>query len=199
MTARKYAPFCSYPGCQEPHSCKGYCGPHYDRWRRGTDMDAPLRKYGETEHDRFWEKVVKTETCWEWRGATNRGYGSFRSEARTVLAHRFAFKEANGEIPVGMEVDHTCFNKRCVNPAHLRLLSHTENGQNRASANTNSKSGIRGVYQPTGLDVWLARGVLSGVTHEIGRFETKEDAARAATEWRAEYMPASILDTKKAA
>lgn len=190
---------CKHPGCVAPHSCKGYCSNHYNRWRRGTDMDAPLRIRAATEHERFWEKVVKTPACWEWTGAKFRGYGVFRSQGKNCLAHRFSFMEANGEIPNGMEVDHMCFNKGCVNPEHLRLLTHSENGQNRSSADRDSKSGIRGVYKPTGSKSWVARATKDRKPHHIGNFKTKEEAEKSAVAWRAEHMPASILDRKKVA
>ena len=113
------------------------------------------------------------------------------------MAHRVSFEWANGEIPDGMEVDHTCFNRLCVNPRHLRLLTHAQNGQNRASANINSKSGIRGVYKPTGLDVWIARASMGDEVFEIGRFDNMSDAEKAAIKWRREHMPVSINDMRK--
>lgn len=190
---------CKHPGCGLPHSCKGYCAPHYSRWRRGGDMDKPIRRYGATEPERFWEKVRKTDTCWEWTGATFRGYGMFRSRGKARTTHRLIYEWTHGPIPDGLEVDHMCHNRGCVNPAHLRLLTHTENGQNRASANSNSKSGVRGVYQPSGSDVWIARAVLNRETHEIGRFATMEEAEQAAILWRREHMPRSINDLERSA
>lgn len=46
-----------------------------------------------------------------------------------VLAHRASWTHANGQVPVGMTLDHTCKNRRCVNPSHLRLLSNHENSR----------------------------------------------------------------------
>ncbi|MEV8045912.1 HNH endonuclease signature motif containing protein [Streptomyces griseoluteus] len=46
-----------------------------------------------------------------------------------TTAHRAAWVAAHGQIPAGMTVDHQCRNKRCVNPAHLRLLSNFENAR----------------------------------------------------------------------
>lgn len=194
----EHRPICSHPGCERPHSCKGYCTVHYGRWRRGAEMDGPVRAHGATEAERFWPKVRKSESCWEWTAAAYRGYGLFRSRGKVRLAHRLVYEWMRGPIPEGMEVDHMCHNRGCVNPDHLRLLTHSENGQNRASANMNSKSGIRGVYRPTGSDVWMARAVLNRETHEIGRFATMEEAERAAILWRREHMPHSINDLEGA-
>lgn len=46
-----------------------------------------------------------------------------------VLAHRASWTHVNGQVPIGMTLDHLCKNRRCVNPAHLRLLSNYENAR----------------------------------------------------------------------
>lgn len=190
---------CKHPGCDGPKGkALGYCNAHYIRHSRGRDMDPPVRKSRATDAERFWEKVNKTAGCWEWSAARTTGYGVFRIDGRNTLAHRVSFAWANGPIPDGAEVDHMCFNRACVNPEHLRLLSHAENGQNRASANVNSKTGVRGVYWVGDRNGWIARASIGDVTHEIGVFSTIEEAARAATEWRRIHMPASIRDQRKA-
>lgn len=46
-----------------------------------------------------------------------------------VLAHRASWTHVNGQVPIGMTIDHLCKNRRCVNPAHLRLLPNWENAR----------------------------------------------------------------------
>ena len=72
--------------------------------------------------------------CWISRySVTARGYAqigwSKGDERHMVLAHRAAWVAANGQVPVGMTLDHTCKVKRCVNPDHLRLMSNFENAR----------------------------------------------------------------------
>jgi hypothetical protein len=81
--------------------------------------------------ERFWAKVNKTETCWLWTGCTTRpiplGYGRIRIGHKFVVAHRYAWMQVNGPIPEGLELDHLCKVRHCVNPDHLEPVDHLTN------------------------------------------------------------------------
>lgn len=81
--------------------------------------------------DRFWSKVRKTATCWEWLGAVGgHGYGNIGEGGRcgkTLRAHRVAYELLVGAVPNGTVLDHVCHNKLCVNPAHLRIATAAQN------------------------------------------------------------------------
>lgn len=79
---------------------------------------------------RFWSKVEKSaDGCWIWTGARNKqGYGSLQlQDGRVGKAHRISYEIHKGEIPAGLEPDHTCRIRACVNPAHLEAVTHQEN------------------------------------------------------------------------
>lgn len=77
--------------------------------------------------------VVDDDGCWIWQLSLDRdGYGYFRRHSRQwVSAHRWYFEEAHGSIPPGLQVDHLCRVRNCVNPAHMELVTAAENTRRR--------------------------------------------------------------------
>ena len=70
----------------------------------------------------------KPEDCWLWIGRLQpNGYGKKQFNGRTVLAHRWVWTQLFGQIPSGLVIDHTCQNRGCVNPHHLRIVTQAEN------------------------------------------------------------------------
>jgi len=137
-----------------------------------------------TPEERFWAKVDKTDGCWLWTASVHpAGYGYFSRGTRVegpVYAHVFSWELVNGPVPEGKEVDHrkTC-PKWCVNPEHLRAITHKQNMENRAGPNRNSTSGIRGVHFCKRDKKWRAQIEHHGKTIYGGSFDTAEEAAEA--------------------
>lgn len=66
--------------------------------------------------------------CWIWKASLSRdGYGYIGFGGRVQKAHRVVYEFYKGEIPEGLEIDHLCRVRCCVNPDHLEPVTHREN------------------------------------------------------------------------
>lgn len=106
------------------------------RMRDGRWSDAARARNNETLAQRFvrrvWSKVDQSagpDACWPWLGTINPGdgYGCISFLCRKKTAHRVVYEMSVGPIPAGLQIDHLCRNRSCVNPAHLEPVTHTEN------------------------------------------------------------------------
>lgn len=105
--------------------------------RKGQPLRPILPRTGPVQRpavDRFAEKVALTPGgCLEWVGgkAAN-GYGLFAARAnrhsgKKIMAHRWSYEYHVGPIPPGLDLDHLCRNRACVNPDHLEPVTRQVN------------------------------------------------------------------------
>lgn len=122
---------CGLQGCDRTHYAKGYCLAHLRRHNAGKDMDPPFQ-HPQSVEERFWPKVDKSGDCWTWTASLSRsGYGGFGFRGKVWKAHRVSYVLAYGEIPDGAHILHSCDNPPCVNPAHLRAGTRSDNMQDK--------------------------------------------------------------------
>jgi hypothetical protein len=126
---------CSRDGCDRSVYARDWCRKHYMRWwRHGTTADGP------TVEERFWSKVDKNGAlptwtpflgpCWAWTaGLFPAGYGCFKLDGKSRLAHRLSYEWVIGPIPEGDDLDHLCRVRECCNPAHLEPVTPAENAR----------------------------------------------------------------------
>ncbi len=116
--------------------------------------------------------VVDLKTgCWIWTGYVSwLGYGmvGVAGERRIVYAHRAYYEREHGPIPDGLELDHLCRVRACVNPSHLEAVTHVENCR-RGSMTKISDDNVRAIRKAEGTHRELAQnfGVATATIQHI--------------------------------
>jgi hypothetical protein len=136
----------------------------------------------ESLRERFWSKVNKygPNGCWLWTASiAPNGYGHFyRGTTGGRVAHRFAYELLVGPIPEGLQLDHLCSNRGCVNPDHLEPVTAAINTR-RALAKL-SEEEVGTILNSDEGHVVLARryGVSESVIQQIRIGRTYADVYR---------------------
>lgn len=102
-----------------------------------------------TTTERFFKYITPSVSgCWDWSSYFYKdGYGNFYAYKKSWRAHRFAYELLIGKIPKGLDIDHLCRNRGCVNPDHLDPVTKLENWRRgkaitvNYSQNTHCKNG----------------------------------------------------------
>lgn len=144
-------------------------------------------------------RTIQVGDCIEWTGHINHsGYGSVWHNGKNRDVHRVSCELHHGPIPAGFHVMHTCDNRRCINPDHIRAATRKENmtdmfrknrqrfssGSNHHAAKLSNEAAaqIRSRYVPYSRingSMALSRefGVSQATVHACIRGETWKEAA----------------------
>lgn len=125
-----------------------------ERWTRGQGPRAIAAAL-----------ASNTDECIEWPYYVRKdGYGRATVDKRSRCVHVIACEAVHGPRPPKMEAAHSCNNKRCFNPRHLRWATHTENAQDRTLHGTQRRGElIPGVKLTEEQVLQIRRAFASGV------------------------------------
>lgn len=112
---------------------------------------------------RIARKVELSPDCWTWTGALTEGYGRIKWGGRLDMAHRVVYAILVGPVPDGLQLDHLCRNRACVNPAHLEPVTQAVNMQRAAEAWMEDAPGI-GVREAAAVLGWHPTSVRRAVS-----------------------------------
>lgn len=85
-------------------------------------------------------RIEVTDEHWMWVGQlNNKGYGLIHWNGSKRAAHIAVYETAVGPVPVGLQLDHLCRVRACVNPAHLEPVTASENQRRASEAQTHCR------------------------------------------------------------
>lgn len=141
--AKRTRSHCKVEGCPSLAVAHCYCNKHLKRWRSYGD---PLVRYqggtvARPVSERFFDHFTPAaDGCWEWQSTISvYGYGVISDKVGTRWvqhkAHRLSYEIHKGPIPEGLQICHTCDNRKCVNPDHLYAGTVQDNGRDKRVRN----------------------------------------------------------------
>lgn len=105
---------------------------------RGRVKGEPVRYiigHNGPDRSRPYYTVDPVTRCWVWQRRINAdGYGEITAGGRSWKAHQWFYRQHHGAVPKGMDLDHLCRNRACVNPDHLEPVTKFVNCQRGRNA-----------------------------------------------------------------
>lgn len=114
---------------------------------KGQPMKFILNHNGKTKRNTLTDILTRVEPvtesgCWIWMGYVGTGgYAQVHIAGKHWRVHRYLYEQLVGPIPSGLEIDHVCRVKCCVNPAHIEPVTPSQNISRQRASRTHCKRG----------------------------------------------------------
>lgn len=99
---------------------------------RGVSTSPLVQRLFAMSRPDFRSRRVLNDPCWIWQGTkSSNGYGlmgvKIENGWQTRHAHRISYENLIGPVPTGLDLDHLCRRRICINPNHLEPVTRSEN------------------------------------------------------------------------
>lgn len=158
---------CGLPTPVIARTRRGAVAGDFRRFFPGHQLREPIRKPEYRLEDRGYRTP-----CWIWiYGRTGSGYGGYPVGRRVVQAHRVIYEREVGPIPEGLELDHLCRVRECVNPDHLEPVTSAQNAYRSPLRTRLTAADVREIRESRASDTALAAryGVVRQTINDIRR------------------------------
>lgn len=150
---------CSVDGCGKIAKARGLCNGHWLRWRRHGDPTAGGTATGAPAE--FLERAVAHtgDECLLWPFVMRNGYGAINLRGGPEYVHRLVCERAHG-AGRDLHVAHSCGNRACCNPKHLRWATRSENEADKLSHGRDTRGERAGTAKLSEVDIATIRQLL---------------------------------------
>lgn len=129
------------------------------------------------------QRFGRVWVCFKTKRSAGKYYVHSNLNGGTVYLHRFLI-----DAPKGIQVDHIDGNPLNNCRSNLRIVTDSENKQNRHKLDNRNKSGYRGVFWNNQHKKWSAKLQINNKQYHVGHFDDVHEAGQAAAEARRQFM-----------
>lgn len=169
---------CSVDSCEKNHYAKNLCSMHYQRLLANGTLEK--------------KEIILTctvEGCSKPHKSKYNGYGKTVLNGVLMAAHRASWMIFKGDIPKGMQVNHKCHNRACINVDHLYIGDQKQNMEDMYNAKREvvlkgSAHGAAKINEKIALEIFNKKGFASEIAKDYGVSETLVYSIKKKKNWK---------------